>query len=147
MHDIEQLTTVASEFEKAYEQKNCDSIERLVKLCLRVETTKDSIIKSPLNKTLFKIEKAWRDSKVKQQHSCSREMRRLIAAWKEKYFRKEKEETAQKAISKKLPKLPKTGVPARDNIREKFHEILVGAGAIKADQVDERPANKNGVGE
>ena len=66
MHDIEQLTTVSSEFEKAYKQEDFDGIARLVKLCLRVETTKDSISKSPLNKTLFKIEKSWRESTNKQ---------------------------------------------------------------------------------
>ena len=53
-------------------------------------------------------------------------MRGLIASWKEKYFKKN-EEPKKKKVEVKAPILPKTGVPTRDKMREKFHEILLEA--------------------
>ena len=67
MHDVSQLETVATEFEKAFAAKDLSTIQSLVKLCQKVETDKQSIIKSPLNKTLFKIEKAWRLSQSPEE--------------------------------------------------------------------------------
>ena len=88
MHDVEQLVTVSSEFEKAFATEDIQGINKLIKLCERIETSRDSIKASPLNKTLFKIEKAWRTSEVKEREMVSRNMRSLIASWKEKYFAK-----------------------------------------------------------
>ena len=66
MHDIDQLATVATEFENAFKAEDIDGLKKLIKLCQRIETKKDSIVKSPLNKTLFRIEKSWRESKCDQ---------------------------------------------------------------------------------
>ena len=40
MHDVSQLETVATEFEKAFAAKDLSTIQSLVKLCQKVETDK-----------------------------------------------------------------------------------------------------------
>ena len=120
---------MSTEIEKAFEEKDTEAITKLIKLCKRIETTKDSITKSSLNKTLFRVEKAWRSSDVGVHYACSREMRKLIAAWKEKYFKKVKETEKSGKADKKAVKIaarvPSTGVKIRDSMRTKFHEILL----------------------
>ena len=139
-YSVQQLAELGTELDKRVKSGDALGVTQIVRICHRFETDKNNIQESKFGRMLFSLAKDWRSSDRSDKMEAAGLVRTLIDDWKIKYFGKVKKPQSPPETADVKPKqptktsedgtvedmarvevvAPKTGVPARDRIRQVF---------------------------
>lgn len=86
--DAERLVELKKRLDLCLKSGDAEGVNSVIRICKRIETTKEHIKQSHLGKILFQVAKDWRQSDQGELKEASKFVRTLIDDWKVKYYGK-----------------------------------------------------------